>query len=78
MALMGERELAFGMMDYALRSFGLSEDRVRLIVQGFRTSGQASDRKTVPRQSDHAPDLRPHHDPGDGTARSGKASSLDE
>jgi CPA2 family monovalent cation:H+ antiporter-2 len=71
MALMGERELAFGMMDYALRSFGLSEDRVRLIVQGFRTSGQASDRKTAPRQSDHAPDLRPHHDPGDGTARSG-------
>jgi monovalent cation:H+ antiporter-2, CPA2 family len=71
MALMGERELAFGMMDYALRSFGLSEDRVRLIVQGFRTSGQASDRKTVPRQSDHAPDR-------DGTARSGKASSLDE
>ena len=71
MALMGERELAFGMMDYALRSFGLSEDRVRLIVQGLRTSGQASDRKTVPRQSDHAPDR-------DGTARSGKASSLDE
>jgi len=50
MALMGERELAFGMMDYALRSFGLSEDRVRLIVQGFRTSGEASDRKTAPRR----------------------------
>jgi CPA2 family monovalent cation:H+ antiporter-2 len=50
MALMGERELAFGMMDYALRSFGLSEDRARLIVQGFRTSGEASDRKTAPRQ----------------------------
>ena len=50
MVLMGERELAFGMMDYALRSFGLSEDRVRLIVQGFRKSGEASDRKTAPRR----------------------------
>jgi monovalent cation:H+ antiporter-2, CPA2 family len=48
MALMGERELAFGMMDYALRSFGVPEDKARLVVQGFRVSGQAADQKTKP------------------------------
>jgi monovalent cation:H+ antiporter-2, CPA2 family len=37
MAVMGERELALSMMNYALRSLGLSETRARLVVQGFRT-----------------------------------------
>ena len=39
MAVMGERELALGMMGYALRSLGLHEDKVRMIVQRFRVSG---------------------------------------
>jgi monovalent cation:H+ antiporter-2, CPA2 family len=71
MALMGERELALGMLDYALRSFGLAEDRVRLIVRGFRTSDRASDRKIAPSESDHPPTAA-HHDQGDSTARSGR------
>jgi monovalent cation:H+ antiporter-2, CPA2 family len=45
MAVMGERELALSMMNYALRSLGLSETRARVVVQGFRTSFQASDHK---------------------------------
>ena len=36
LTLMGERELALGMMDYALRSLGLPQDNARLVVQGFR------------------------------------------
>jgi CPA2 family monovalent cation:H+ antiporter-2 len=46
MAVMGERELALGMAEYALRSLGLSEDRARLVVQGLRVSGEAAHRKT--------------------------------
>jgi CPA2 family monovalent cation:H+ antiporter-2 len=34
--VMGERELALGMAEYALRSLGLSEDRSRLSVQAVR------------------------------------------
>ena len=45
LAVMGERELALGMMDYALRSLGLSQDKARLVVQGFRTSFQVPDPK---------------------------------
>ena len=43
MAVMGERELALSMMNYALRSLGLSETRARVVVQGFRTSFQVPD-----------------------------------
>jgi K+:H+ antiporter len=46
MAVMGERELALSMMDYALRSLGLSETRARVVVHGFRTSFQVPDHKT--------------------------------
>ena len=46
MAVMGERELALSMMNYALRSLGLSETRARVVVQGFRTSFQVPDHKT--------------------------------
>lgn len=48
MAVMGERELALGTADYALRSLGLSEDKVRLVVQSLRVSGEAADRKMEP------------------------------
>jgi len=46
MAVMGERELALSMMNYALRSLGLSETRARVVVQGFRTSLQMPEHKT--------------------------------
>jgi monovalent cation:H+ antiporter-2, CPA2 family len=42
LTLMGERELALGMMDYALRSLGLPEDKARLVVQGFRVSSETA------------------------------------
>ena len=45
---MGERELALGMADYALRSLGLSEDKARRVVQGLRVSGEAANRRTEP------------------------------
>ena len=46
MAVMGERELALSMMNYALRSLGLSETRARVVVRDFRTSFQMPDHKT--------------------------------
>jgi CPA2 family monovalent cation:H+ antiporter-2 len=42
LTLMGERELALGMMDYVLRSLGLPQDKARLVVQGFRVSAEAA------------------------------------
>jgi CPA2 family monovalent cation:H+ antiporter-2 len=48
MAVMGERELALGMADYALRSLGLSEDKARRVVQGLRVSGEAAHPRTEP------------------------------
>ena len=42
LTLMGERELALGMMDYALRSLGLPQDKARLVVQGFRMSAETT------------------------------------
>ncbi len=50
LAVMGERELALGMMDYALRSLGLPQDQARLIVQGFRMSAETIHGKRVPRE----------------------------
>ena len=50
LTLMGERELALGMMDYALRSLGLPQDDARLVVQGFRMSAETAYRKEGPRE----------------------------
>jgi CPA2 family monovalent cation:H+ antiporter-2 len=63
LAVMGERELALGMMDYALRSLGLREAEARLMVRAFRTSGDA---RTFERDDEGrqraAPELRQHPD----------------
>lgn len=40
LAIMGERELALGLMNYALRSFGSSDDKARAVVQGVRIAGE--------------------------------------
>lgn len=37
MAVMGERELALAMMDYALRSSGINDESAKDVVAGFRT-----------------------------------------
>ena len=39
MAIMGERELAFSLTQYALLSLGLSEDKARSVVQSVRLAG---------------------------------------
>src|SRR5687767_9994726 len=38
-AIMGERELAFGLMEYALHSLGVSQYKTQVIVHNLRTSG---------------------------------------
>jgi len=65
MAVMGERELALGMAEYALRSLGLSEDKARLVVQDLRASGEAANRK---KQSRDGWKILREPDPAAGTA----------
>jgi CPA2 family monovalent cation:H+ antiporter-2 len=66
-AIMGVRELALGLTDYALRSLGISDDKARSIVQECRTAGEgrAFERRSEVEPPDAAPELRP---PRDGTA----------
>ncbi|HYG86585.1 MAG TPA: YbaL family putative K(+) efflux transporter [Azospirillum sp.] len=62
-AIMGERELALGLMDYALRSLGTSADRTRRVVQGVRVAGEGGvyeRRYSEPPRG--APELRQHGD----------------
>ncbi|MFC5355553.1 YbaL family putative K(+) efflux transporter [Azospirillum himalayense] len=63
LAIMGERELAFGLMDYALRSLGSSGDRARDVVQEVRIAGEGGvyeRRHSEPWRG--APELRQHRD----------------
>ena len=61
LAVMAERELALGMMGYALRSLGLSDGEARLFVQSSRRFDDAG---MVPQAEAHegAPELRPHRE----------------
>lgn len=61
LAVLAERELALGMMGYALRSLGLSEGEARLFVQSAR---RFDDVGMVPKPKAHekAPELRPLRD----------------
>lgn len=61
LAVMGERELALGMMGYALRSLGLSEGEARMFVQSARRFDDAG---MVPQAEayERAPELRPHQE----------------
>jgi CPA2 family monovalent cation:H+ antiporter-2 len=64
-AIMGARELALGLAEYALRSLGVADAKARLIVQQSRVSGEGGafdrrpDLEPPPRG---APELRPHRD----------------
>ncbi len=67
-AIMGERELALGLLDFTLQSLGVSEERTHSIVQQVRKSGEggAFDRRFVTNPSDMSPELQPpHHKNGD-------------
>jgi monovalent cation:H+ antiporter-2, CPA2 family len=67
LAILGVRELAFGLLDYALRSLGTSEDKAKLLVQNLRVLGEggAFERRPV-ELSRGAPELRQHRDPKHG------------
>ncbi|BAI71775.1 monovalent cation:H+ antiporter-2, CPA2 family [Azospirillum sp. B510] len=62
-AIMGERELAFGLMEYALRSLGIPDNRARCVVQSVRLAGDGGvyeRRHGKPLYG--APELRQHDD----------------
>jgi CPA2 family monovalent cation:H+ antiporter-2 len=58
LAVVAERELALGMMGYALRSLGLSEGQARLFVQSARRFDDAGVSRSVGARGG-APELRP-------------------
>jgi CPA2 family monovalent cation:H+ antiporter-2 len=62
-AIMGERELALGLLDYALKSFNVSEERSYAIMQEVRKAGEggAFERRLELELSSASPELRPHH-----------------
>jgi K+:H+ antiporter len=59
-AIMGTREVAFGLLRYALSRFGLPDDRVQAIAQTARASGEggAFERESDIERPDAAPELR--------------------
>lgn len=66
MAVMGVRELAFGLAHYALKSFGISDEKAALITLGARMSGEGGAFDRRPDFDPHrAPELRPHCDEAD-------------
>ena len=66
-AIMGTREVAFGLLRYALSRFGLPDDRVQAIVQTARASGEggAFEREPEIELPDAAPELRERGDDND-------------
>jgi CPA2 family monovalent cation:H+ antiporter-2 len=75
LAIMGVRELAFGLLDYALRSLGTSEDKARLLVQDLRVAGEGGAFERRPAEpSRGAPELRQHRDPDDDLGVPGHSS----
>jgi CPA2 family monovalent cation:H+ antiporter-2 len=62
-AIMGDRELSFGLMEYALRSLGMPAENARLMVQNVRVSGEGGvyeRRPDAPARG--TPELRAHRD----------------
>ena len=59
LAIMGTRELSFGLADYALRSLGVSKKRAAAIIQKERISGEGGAFERRPDLPDReAPELR--------------------
>ncbi|WP_238280228.1 NAD-binding protein, partial [Methylobacterium goesingense] len=62
LVLMAERELAFGMTLYALRSLGLKEGEARIFVDSTRVESRSAPIETEIDQV--TPELRPHKEEG--------------
>jgi monovalent cation:H+ antiporter-2, CPA2 family len=60
LAIMGTREVAFGLLRYALSRFGLPDERIRAVVQAARASGEggAFEREPDVELADPIPELR--------------------
>ena len=69
LAIMGTREVAFGLLRYALSRFGLRDDRVQAIVQTARASGEggAFEREPDIDLPDAVPELRERSDDHGGS-----------
>jgi CPA2 family monovalent cation:H+ antiporter-2 len=66
-AIMGERELAFGLMDFALRTLGTPEQEARTVVQAARVTGEGGVYERRPDEpSRGTPELRPFRDEAPG------------
>jgi CPA2 family monovalent cation:H+ antiporter-2 len=67
-AIMGERELALGLVDYAFRSLGLSEEKAHSVARSMHKTGKggAFERRR-PVDPSGAPELRAHRDEEDTT-----------
>ncbi|NYZ11454.1 Kef family K(+) transporter [Azospirillum sp. RWY-5-1] len=62
-AIMGERELAYGLMDHALRSLGTPDEQAQRVIQALRVGGAGGvyeRRHSEPARG--APELRQHRD----------------
>jgi CPA2 family monovalent cation:H+ antiporter-2 len=66
-AIMGERELALGLLEYTLQNLGVSEERTHLIVQQVRKAGEggAFERRFALEPTDAPPELQPRRDTDD-------------
>jgi CPA2 family monovalent cation:H+ antiporter-2 len=63
LAIMGEREVAFGLMDYAMRRLGTPENAARMFVQTMRGTGEGGAFERRPEEQARAtPELRPHRE----------------
>lgn len=63
-AIMGERELALGLLDYTLQTFGVSKEQTHSIVQQVRLSGEGGAFER--RSPDGLSDLPRHRDEANG------------
>ncbi|TWT05930.1 YbaL family putative K(+) efflux transporter [Reyranella sp. CPCC 100927] len=66
-AIMGEREIGLGLLDYALQSFGFSEERTHSVVQQARKTGEggAFERRPAAGLSSTSPELQPRQEKSD-------------
>jgi CPA2 family monovalent cation:H+ antiporter-2 len=66
-AIMGEQEIAFGLLDFTLKSLGLSEERAVSIVRHVRKSGEggAFERRFAIEPSSSSPELQLRRDKRD-------------